>query len=423
MKEICIPFKVTLTLVQTDVHWVEAQLLEQRTRVFLEALHQVLSHIEAETVAQARCPQCGGALVRNGRVGLVLETLLGRVEYDRQRLRCPRCGLDVYPLDGALGLLPGSGSTLGVRERALWAATEVSYAKAAAFLAKFTGLEVSHGSVHRWAQEEGAVREQEEAAAQAQVFGPRPMEAGGQARAPSRLYVQIDGTMVHQRGGGAMECKVGIAYSQRAEISRGRIALLDKRSYASFDEAETFGERFWVHCAAQGAAQAGQIVLISDGADWIHTLQRAYFPAALVVLDPWHLARYLQQVWGIEARGLIGRCLQDAWRGDVRRLLHRVRARVAHERDPARRMEGQQLLAYIQANAAGITNLARLEATGSGATEKTVDVLVSHRYKKRGMSWGRSGSGALMRLRLLKANGEWEPYWQRRRDAFARKVA
>jgi hypothetical protein len=420
VKEICIPFIVTLTLQQTDVHWVEAQLLEQRTRVFLTALHQVLAHVEAEAIAGARCPECTSGLVRNGRVGLVLETLLGRVEYDRQRLRCPRCGLDVYPLDEALGLLPGSGSTLGVRERALWAATEVSYAKTAAFLAKFAGLAISHGSVHRWAQEEGAVREQEEAAAQEQVFGRHPTGLEGLPRGPSRLYVQMDGTMVHERGGGAMECKVGIVYSQRAEISRGRIALLDKRSYASFDDAETFGERFWVRCAAQGAVQAEQIVFISDGADWIHTLQRAYFPAALVVLDPWHLARYLQQVWGVEARGLIGRCLQDAWRGDVRRLLHRVRARVAHEGDPARRTEGQQLIDYLQANAEGIANLARLEATGSGATEKTVDVLVSHRYKKRGMSWGRSGSGALMRLRLLKANGEWDAYWQRRRAAFAR---
>lgn len=61
--------------------------------------------------------------------------------------------------------------------------------------------------------------------------------------------------------------------------------------------------------------------------------------------------------------------------------------------------------------------------TGSGATEKTVDVLVSHRYKKRGMSWGRSGSGALMRLRLLKANGEWDAYWDRRRATFARRAA
>lgn len=422
MKEIRIPFLISVALTQTDVHYVEAQLLEQRRLVFLEALHQVLAQIEAQVVVEARCPHCAGLLVRNGRVVLVLETLLGRVEYGRQRLRCRRCGVDVYPLDEALGLLPGSGSTLGVRERALWAATEVSYAKATAFLAKFTGLEVSHGSIHRWAQEEGAVREGEERAAQERVFGPQP-EVGADRAGPARLYVQIDGTMVHERRRTEMECKVGIVYSQRAVVSRERIALLDKHSYASFEDAETFAERFWVRCAAHGAGQAQQIVFVSDGAEWIHTLQRAYFPSALVVLDPWHLARQLQGVWGAEGRGLIGRCLADAWRGDVRQLLRRVRARLAHERDPERSVHGEHLVSYIQTNAAGIANLVRLEATGSGAAEKTVDVLIVHRYKKRGMSWGRSGAGSLLRLRQLKANGEWEAYWERRRCAFARKAA
>jgi len=57
------------------------------------------------------------------------------------------------------------------------------------------------------------------------------------------------------------------------------------------------------------------------------------------------------------------------------------------------------------------------------AAEKTVDTLVAHRYKKRGMSWSRGGSGTLMRLRLLKANGEWDRYWASRYAAFARRAA
>jgi hypothetical protein len=423
MKEIRIPLTVRITLTQTDVHWVEAQLLEQRTELFRAALHAVVARIEATVLPRATCPACAGPVVGNGRVPLVLETLLGRLEYPRRRLRCPCCRLDVYPLDAALGLLPGSGSTLGVRERALWAATEVSYAKAAAFLAKFAGLAVSHGSIHRWAQEEGQHLEAREAQGQEAAFGAEPARADPSRPGPPRLYVQIDGTMVRQRGGGQMECKVGIVYSERAEVSRHRILLLDKRTYASFDDAETFGERFWVHCAAQGAATAAQVVFVSDGAPWIHRLQRAYFPDALVVLDPWHLERQLRAVWGADGHALIARCLADAWRGDVAPLLRRVRGAVAHERDPERWARGQELLGYLAANAAGIANLARLEATGSGAMEKTVDVLVVHRYKKRGMTWRRSGSNALLKLRLLKANGQWETYWACRRETYARRAA
>lgn len=310
-----------------------------------------------------------------------------------------------------------------MRERALWAAVEVSYAKAGAFLTKFAGLEVSHGSIHRWAEAEGRLVEVEERGAQEATFGGHPSGRGERPPGPARLYVQIDGTLVHARRAGEMECKVGIVYSQRAAVSRGRIALLDKRTYASFDDAATFGERFWVRCAAAGAAGAEQIVFVSDGAPWIHTLQRGYFPGALVVLDPWHLARQIQMAWGADSGGLVARSLADAWRGDVQRLMRRLRACLAQERDRERRAKGRDLLGYVEMNREGIANLARFEATGSGAMEKTVDVLVAHRYKKRGMSWSRGGSGALMRLRLLKANGEWDRYWTRRRGAFARRAA
>lgn len=52
-----------------------------------------------------------------------------------------------------------------------------------------------------------------------------------------------------------------------------------------------------------------------------------------------------------------------------------------------------------------------------------MDVLVVHRQKKRGMSWRRTGSNALLKLRLLKANGTWEAYWASRREASARQAA
>ena len=40
-----------------------------------------------------------------------------------------------------------------------------------------------------------------------------------------------------------MACKVGASFSQRAVVSKGRVWLVDKRSYASIEGAEAFGER------------------------------------------------------------------------------------------------------------------------------------------------------------------------------------
>jgi hypothetical protein len=52
--------------------------------------------------------------------------------------------------------------------------------------------------------------------------------------------------------------------------------------------------------------------------------------------------------------------------------------------------------------------------------EKTVDIAVARRFKKRGMSWHRKCANPLLKLRLLKLNGEKDIYWQERRKEVAR---
>lgn len=109
-----------------------------------------------------------------------------------------------------------------------------------------------------------------------------------------------------------------------------------------------------------------------DGAPWIHTVQLGYFPGALVVLDPRHLARQIQMAWGAESHELVERCLADAvarrFPGPGRRL------RVRWDRSGSGGSRAGICWAIWRRMRRGITNLARLEATGSGAMEKTVDV-------------------------------------------------
>jgi hypothetical protein len=52
-----------------------------------------------------------------------------------------------------------------------------------------------------------------------------------------------------------------------------------------------------------------------------------------------------------------------------------------------------------------------------------VDITVARRLKKRGMNWLRDGANPLLKLRLLKLNGEWESYWAQRRIEVARYAA
>ena len=155
MKEIRLSFDINLSLKQYDVHWIEEQLLQLREKTFLEMLQKILEEIEAFALeSQTRCEECGSLLVRNGHEFKQIRTLVGALRYRRIRLRCRKCGDDIYPLDRAIGM-DRDGVTLGVRERALWAAVEVSYEKTHQFLQKFTGLAVSSKKLHQMAWEEG----------------------------------------------------------------------------------------------------------------------------------------------------------------------------------------------------------------------------------------------------------------------------
>jgi hypothetical protein len=80
---------------------------------------------------------------------------VGKVNFERQRLRCINCGQETVPLDKALGLAARTPHSLEVQERCLLLATEMSYAKASRAAGEMRGWEVSDGLIHDWAQEVG----------------------------------------------------------------------------------------------------------------------------------------------------------------------------------------------------------------------------------------------------------------------------
>lgn len=206
-----------------------------------------MEEIERQELKRVRrCERCGSVLVRNGQERKQIKTLVGAVRINRVRLRCQKCRDDRYPLDQALGLGARQRVTVGVRERSLWAAVEISYEKAHEFLRKFTGLEVSRKKIHQMALAEGRRIERWEEERRRDVFEQaKEVEVG--AKVPEVLYIQVDGTGVNDRASRQwMECKVGASFSQRVVVSKGRVRLMDKKSYASIEGAEAFGEKFFL---------------------------------------------------------------------------------------------------------------------------------------------------------------------------------
>ena len=213
----------------------------------------------------------------------------------RRRFRCAACGGEVVPLDEALGLAPRMQHTLGVRERGLWLVTELSYARTARTLDELRGLPVSHGQLHTWVQEEGARIEADIAARTDAVFGAHPARAPSVLPRDGDVWVQADGTMVHDRGSGThMEVKLGLVFRGTERIGKDRRRLLDRHYVGGTGSWTTFAERFTAACAALGVYEAERILFVSDGAPAIRWIRERAFPDAVELLDWYHLTEQLR---------------------------------------------------------------------------------------------------------------------------------
>jgi len=77
-------------------------------------------------------------------------------------------------------------------------------------------------------------------------------------------------------------------------------------------------------------------------------------------------------------------------------------------------------MSYVRSKLDWIENIPKVKGYGSGPVEKTADITVPRRFKRRGMSWYNRNANPLIKPGLLKLNGEWDAYWQHRRKEFAR---
>jgi hypothetical protein len=425
MKELRFVIEVKIPSGMMNVHQVEEELVRQRTEQFRKLMGEALAMLIQEQAREwEKCQACGAPLVRNGAGKKAFRTLLGAIEVERGRYRCPACGVESYPSDRRLGL-DGMAETLGVRELGLWTATELSYAKSSEFLAKYTGLLISAKKLHGLALAEGGrvtfFQDQERERVFRRIRAP---VTATPAAGPKVLYIQVDGTVVNERKtSGWMEAKVGTSYSQRVRVSRNRVRLADKQTYASIENVKSFGEKFYLECLARGLDRAETVYFVADGATWIKQLKDLHFPQAIGVLDQWHIGRELRKVFGESGEAAAATLKAVARAGNGPELLRRLRWYRARTREAKKIEEFTGLIGYIENNLEWIANIPKIGGYGSGPVEKTVDITIARRFKRRGMSWFKGGANPLIQLRLLRLNGTWDKYWQERRTENLRNAA
>lgn len=338
------------TLARTLGAWVqaEARTLQEQEEQVVRQLHELGSALLAGllNVTSSRaapsvvCPCGAQARYRRMREATVT-TLLGHLTYTRATYTCASCHQGHAPLDQQLQVAAGSLS-MGLQELlALLGATQTSFADAAAVLERLCLVRVCPNTVRAASEDVGAILvHHTQEAAQEAASSAQALAGGATAPSkPARLYVSMDGVMVHCRGTGWRETKAGCVYTTRACRSRRapyqRTLRMEQPSYtATLAEAEAFGWQLYVEAKRRGVALADEVIVIGDGAHWIWTIAEQLFPGATQIVDWYHASEYIwNAATAIHGDGTAARAewaqqqLDALWEGRVADVVLSLQAR------------------------------------------------------------------------------------------------
>jgi hypothetical protein len=373
-----------------------------------------------KTEAPMRCPVCDQTLDFVRYQGKWVETLLGTIRPERAYFYCPSCGEGHVPLDHQLGL--GADSLSGGLEEAIcMLAPYMPLEEVADKLQRLMMVEVDDNTIQRSVIRVGSAMQaqQEQHMEQAWQAGEPPaMEV---AQPPERLYISVDGTKVHLREGWR-EVKVAALYETTAipqPDGTTDIRAVDITYVVSFEKAETFARYVYLEAARRGLHQAGEVIVLGDGAEWIWNHITDLCDKPLEILDFYHASLHVaeagealygddtpqskawvdQRLEELREEGP-GACLASLWQatGEASASAKQVLAKqIGYLNTHKHRMH------YPELRAAGYH-------IGSGSVESACKRIIGGRLKQSGMIWSREGAEAMAHLRAAVLSGRWDQF-------------
>jgi len=399
----------------------------------------LLERVDAE-IPTPDCPTCGKPMERHHKYDKSFSSRLGPVKVERMYCRCRDCGSGFFPLDRALGL-EGQTATPGAASIVADTVGSDSFEEASRKLRNLAGVKVPATTLRRWARELGE---------DAQRFEREVVEEGKPGA--ERVYIEVDGTGVpmrqsetegiagRQEDGSARtrEAKVIVTFTaegrhpktgepMKDEDSDAVSALIDSAAaVGGISRTSEFAGRLDRHLCREGVHEAGEVVLISDGAAWIANVADELLAGMrkTFILDVFHALEYASAA----VKALVGcddarevRLAEVKARlldGDVAGVIADLRPHRDRSRDVARCID------YFEANRERMRHdeyRARGMQIGSGQIESCCKQMVAARFKRSGCRWSVRGANALLALKTCWKNLLWEQFalWKAQRIATA----
>lgn len=368
--------------------------------------------------------------IRKGRETISVQGLFGRFQLERDYYYHAGKDQGHFPADAALGLEVGYTPALA-KLMCLEGADETTYLKAERHLEQTGGIMVSARQIQRVVQRVGG---------SAQQWQQRQRQPGI-CDAPV-LYVSADGTGVPMAGqelkgrrgkqadGTAKTRQVylGCVFTQHRTDEQGHpVRDYESTTYvSSFQPIDDFGPLLRQEAIGRGMGEAGQVVLLIDGAAGLENMGRLCFKDCVQIVDFYH---------AMEHAGLV----LEAWIGkehpDYKNRLRRWAKRLLQDKVQAliqetrRHCAGtpqqaavEQALGYFERNVSRMqygTFRAAGWFIGSGVVEAGCKTVIGGRCKQSGMFWSESGAENILALRCVHSSRRLEDFWRDRLNQHA----
>src|SRR5580765_3694524 len=345
-----------------------------------------------------------------------LATLLGQVTFRRAYYHCRHCGASCCPYDQAVGL--GSGQeSVGLAKAAAMVCAMEPFVPAARVLAELTGQHLGDRTVHRITRKAGRVASQQERQL-ALKMATWSIAAKWVEATPARLYIAVDGVMVHRQQWNEAKCVT--CYWDQPDAS-GKIHRV-ARYAVRFESADQFKAFVWSLACRCGLESAAQVVLLGDGAAWIWEHVGGVLGEMAVCITDWY--HVMEHVW-LAANVLHGQGSPQAaqwardhetllWQGQYKRVLELLEMERKRTRSLPKHQALKELQTYLQNQGSRLAYDRFREAgydIGSGRVEAACKHVVAMRMKRSGMVWTDQGAQEMLSLRTAYLNGWWEQIW------------
>jgi len=351
-----------------------------------------------------------------------INSLMGRLEFDRVWLHCRRCKEGYAPFDRELDINEDHKVTKGLTEVVCDFAQRMgSFDEASYMLEKYLSIKMSASMIQEISEEVGKkVYEKEKQEADDLYKNQyKAISTVPEKQKHGRIYIEADGSMVLIRGEGWKEIKLGIVFKDNKILNKDkeRHIIIEKDYVASLGGAEEFKKMLWATAVKNGFQNVKEVVILGDGSAWIWNIAKELFPDAVFILDYYHFEEHVYECANVlYPEDEVGR---KRWANEIidgfmvtDKIEETIKSLKPEDfKEDAVKAKVEDLKTYLDNNKDKMHYKLYKDKgyfIGSGAIEGGHKHVIQQRLKLSGMRWNKSGAQYIASLRTASKSDKWD---------------